>query len=465
MSNFSVKDDFKSSIVVFLVALPLCLGIALASGAPLISGIVAGVVGGIVIGFLSDSPVSVSGPAAGLTVIVSAGIIQHQGFSNFGIVVMLAGFIQLVLGLIKAGGHADLFPQATIRGMLAAIGLTLIIKQAPVALGKNQWSEIFNGVDLGIVTVSVISMAIILGWEPLAKKFGGALKIIPGQLIAVLVGVILNIKFQFVDSKNLVNVPHDIIGAFKFPDFHYFNSNVILTAFTIAIVASIETLLCTDAADAMLASRKKTNKNRELVAQGVGNFVSGLLGGLPLTAVIVRTSTNIAAGGKSKFSSIFHGFWLLGCVLLIPGLLNKIPLATLSCILLVVGYKLTKPALYLDMAKRDAGQFTAFMVTIVAILTTDLLKGIMIGLVLAFILEIKKFSGVLFEAKVEGKTMVITFKKDISFFHKRSIMKALEDQEIEKVIFQNFNGVKKHIDIKETIDLYAKDNLNLEIVS
>lgn len=368
----NLKSDFASGLVVFLVALPLCLGIALASGAPLFSGIISGVVGGIVVGYLSQSHLSVSGPAAGLTAIVLTAITDLGAFNIFLLAVLIAGIIQLILGFIKAGTISNYFPNNVIEGMLAGIGVIIILKQIPHAFGydsdyegdesfmqqdgKNTFSELFdlvNHIDMGAIIIATLSLLILILWpkvDALRK-----IKLVPPALVAVIASVVLNEFFIRTGSQYAIGSEHlvslevpstfdDFKNIIVLPDFTAItNPKVWIVAVTIAIVASIETLLCIEAADRMDVQKRYTNTNVELKAQGVGNIVSSLLGGLPMTSVVVRTSANSAAGAKSKMSAIIHGVLLLISVLAIPAILNKIPLATLAAVLLLVGYKLAVP--------------------------------------------------------------------------------------------------------------------------
>lgn len=368
----NLKSDFASGLVVFLVALPLCLGIALASGAPLFSGIISGIVGGIVVGYLSQSHISVSGPAAGLTAIVLTAITDLGAFNVFLLAVLIAGIIQLALGFLRAGSISNYFPTNVIEGMLAGIGVIIILKQIPHAFGydadyegdetfkqadgQNTFSELFNIIDFihpGAVIITIISLIILIMWPKVdvLKR----IKLVPPALVAVIVSILLNEFFIItgnslaISQSHLVSLPvPTTLEEFKsiiiLPDFTAItNSKVWVVAFTIAVVASIETLLCIEAADRMDALKRHTNTNIELKAQGIGNVVSSLLGGLPMTSVVVRTSANNDAGAKSKMSSIIHGVLLLISVLAIPVILNKIPLATLAAVLLMVGYKLAVP--------------------------------------------------------------------------------------------------------------------------
>ncbi|WP_448700287.1 SulP family inorganic anion transporter [Mucilaginibacter sp. AW1-3] len=406
------KQDLSSGLVVFLVALPLCLGIALASGAPLLAGIITGIVGGIVVGFISGSQLAVSGPAAGLTTIVATAIISLHSYETFLVAVVLAGVIQIILGLIKAGKIGLYFPSNVIKGMLAAIGIILILKQIPHAFGydadtegdfafaqadhSNTFSEITNvlsRVSPGAIIIFVISMTILMLWDTLSKK----LKAIPSGLVVVIVGVLISIALQNAPAgfnlkgNSFVQLPlfsglSDFATNLKFPDFSKaMNMEVLTVAFTIAFVASLETLLSIEAVDKLDPLKRSTPLNRELLAQGVGNTIAGLLGGLPLTAVIVRGATNVSSGAKTKTSTIFHGILLLVAVLLIPGVMNKIPLASLAAILIMVGYKLAKVKLFKDMYKAGWNQFTPFIATVVAIILTDLLKGVLIGMAVSIV--------------------------------------------------------------------------------
>jgi len=402
------KQDLSSGLVVFLVALPLCLGIALASGAPLLSGIVTGVIGGIVVGFISGSQLAVSGPAAGLTTIVASAIISLHSYETFLVCVVLAGVIQIILGLVKAGKIGLYFPSNVIKGMLAAIGIILILKQIPHAFGydadaegdfafaqadhSNTFSEINNllsRLSPGAIIIFILSMAVLMLWDtPLFKK----VKAFPSGLVVVVLGVIAALVLQNapaafnLKANSFVQIPvFSSIGDFatnlKFPDFSKIaNMEVLTVAFTIAFVASLETLLSIEAVDKLDPLKRSTPLNRELIAQGIGNSVAGLLGGIPLTAVIVRGATNVNSGAKTKTSTIFHGTLLLVTVLLIPGIMNKIPLASLAAILIMVGYKLAKVQLFKDMFKAGWNQFTPFIITVVAIILTDLLKGVLIGM-------------------------------------------------------------------------------------
>ena len=463
------KSDLKSSLVVFLVALPLCLGIALASGAPMPSGLFAGIIGGIVVGYLSGSHVGVSGPAAGLTVIVLNGITQLGSFEIFTVAVFMAGVFQIIFGLIKGGMIGNYFPTAVVRGMLAAIGLILIIKQYPNALGLIKG----GGVQYGILIISVCCLSLMLFWEKMAYKGLKYFKLVPGALVAVGLSILMNAVYQSffprlaLGSEYLVQMPFhgglsEIFAMVRLPDFsHIFDGPVIQIALTIAIVASLETLLCVDAADKIDPDKRVTSKDRELLAQGFGNAVSGLVGGLPITAVIVRTSANIESGNKTKLSAILHGVWLITCVALIPNILNLIPLASLACVLLLVGYKLCKPMHFLQMNKRGSDQLFIFCTTILAILATDLLKGIFVGIVVAVMFELNKLNRQPFTISHESDKSVLEFTNNVGFFHKPQVDKAIASAPHgKKVHVRGTKKVKIHVDVLELLN----DHKNVEIV-
>ena len=445
-SGFSskyLKDDLPAGLVVFLVALPLCLGIALASGAPLFAGIISGIVGGILVAFLSGSALSVSGPAAGLTVIVLNGITELGSYETFLFAVVLAGIIQVVLGYLKAGVIGYYFPSSVIKGMLAAIGIILILKQVPVAIGYMKDSGVQY--HIGAVVIAASSIAIILIWDlPGLKKFA-FFKFVPGALIAVIVGILLNNAFiafhpeWILDASQLVNLPkaasmNDFVNQFTLPDFTQFaNYKVYVLAVTIAIIASLESLLSTEAADKLDPFKRVTPTNRELKAQGIGNIVSGLIGGMPMTAVIVRTSANVNAGGKTKLSAIFHGLLLLVSVAFFASFLNQIPLPCLAAVLLLVGYKLAKVSLFKEMYKLGWEQFIPFIITVVAIQFSDLLKGITLGMLVAifYILRTNYRRDYKFhqDAKVDGGIITITLSEHVTFINKGSIALKLSNIE------------------------------------
>lgn len=482
------KSDFQSSLVVFLVALPLCLGIALASNAPMAAGLYAGIIGGIIIGTFSGSSISVSGPAAGLTVIV-AGAIQTLGsFEAFTLAVFISGLLQIIFSLFKGGTIGDYFPTSVIKGMLAAIGIILILKQFPHAVGYdsdfmgdesfeeksggNTFSQLLQAFRLfhpGAVVVSLIAMAIMMTWENQAARKIKFFQLIPGALVAVIFSIVLNFSFGFISSdlvlsgEHLVTLPFsggfgDFFGGFNMPDWSQMtNPKIFAAGVTIALVGSIESLLSVDAADKIDEEGRVTDKNRELLAQGIGNSLSGLIGGLPITAVIVRTSANVTAGAKSKLSAIFHGLWLMLCVIFIPHLLNMIPLAALAAVLLLVGYKLTKPELIKKMYEKGMNQFIPFAFTIFAILFTNLLMGILIGIVVGFVFVIKSNMHKSIVMVKEENMFLIKFYKDVSFLQKATLQKIFGGiPENATVILDGSTSVFVDDDIVDVIEEFMK---------
>lgn len=453
--------DIPSGLVVFFVALPLCLGISLASGAPLLSGLVTGIVGGVLVSWLSGSQLAVSGPAAGLTVIVLNGVETLGSFEAFLLAVVIAGFIQLVLGFLKAGVIGLYFPSSVIKGMLAAIGLILILKQIPHFLGadedffgemqffqpdgRNTFSEIgyaLSTIQVGALIIGIISLTIILLWDNPKIKNNKFLKLIPGALVAVLLSIALNALFiEFmpelaVTASHLVNLPSlgsfsDLKTELQFLDFGAItNPSLYLVAFTIAIVASLETLLSIEAIDKLDPHKRRSDTNRELKAQGIGNMVAGLIGGLPMTAVIVRGSTNVASGAQTRVSSFVHGTFLVLSLFFLAGLMNRIPLSALAAVLLVVGYKLTKLPLYRTQFKLGHEQFVPFIVTVLAILFTDLLIGICVGLAVGIFYILKaNYKSPYFYHKEEHKDkeiIRIKLSEHVSFLNKASIILTLD---------------------------------------
>ncbi len=456
----TLKNDIPASIVVFFVALPLCLGIALASGAPLFSGLIAGIIGGIVVGSLSGSKIGVSGPAAGLAAIVLAAIATLGSYQNFLLAVVLGGIIQLIFGFLRAGIIGYYFPSSVIKGMLTGIGIIIILKQIPHFFGydadpegdfafiqidgENTFSEIINSINYikpGSALIGLVSLGILILWGNVLSKKGKFFQIVQGPLVAVVVGIIFYVLTQShetlsIDSTHLVSVPvpdsvDSFLGQFSFPNFmEITNPEIWIVAFTIALVASLETLLCVEATDKLDPHKNVTPTNRELLAQGTGNIISGLIGGLPITQVIVRSSANIQSGGRSKMSAIIHGFFLLISVMLIPTLLNMIPLSVLAAVLLIVGYKLAKPSLFIKMYELGWKQFIPFTVTVLGIVFTDLLKGIGMGLAVGIVvILIKSYQNSHFlhiEDKSNGKHKIkMTFAEEVTFFNKGAILKEL----------------------------------------
>ena len=480
----NLKSDFSAGLVVFLVALPLCLGIAMASGAPLFSGIISGIVGGLVVGYLSTSHLSVSGPAAGLTAIVLTAITDLGAFDIFLTTVFIAGIIQLILGFIKAGSISNYFPTNVIEGMLAGIGVIIFLKQIPHAFGydkdyegdlsflqpdsENTFSEIFHlisHVQLGSIIITLLSLFILITWSKV--EFLKKIKLVPPALVAVIVSILLNEFFIISGSsfsikrEHLVSLPvpnsiEEFKSIFILPNFSALaNTKVWIIGITIAIVASIETLLCIEAADRMDEQKRFTNTNVELKAQGIGNIISSLLGGLPMTSVVVRTSANNTAGAKSKLAAIIHGLLLTICVISIPTILNKIPLATLAAVLLLVGYKLANPKIIFHFWAKGKYQFVPFIATFVAVVFTDLLKGVALGMIISilFVLKgnLKRAYSFKKEEYLDGDIIHINLAQEVSFLNKAAIKSTLNEiPENTKVI----------IDASETIYI-AHDILDL----
>lgn len=497
----NLKTDLPSGLVVFLIALPLCLGIALASGAPLFSGLITGIVGGIVVGSLSGSKLSVSGPAAGLTVIVLSAIDSLGSYEGFLVAVVLAGIFQLIFGYIKAGIVSHYFPSSVIKGMLSAIGIILILKQIPHAVGydadyegdldftqpdgENTFTELLKALDyfeLGAVIIFIVSIAILLIWDNPKLKSKQFFKLIPGGLVVVLIGIIINQIFiltspeLYLKSSHLVSIGAESgLAAFfdklAFPDFNYlFNKEVYVVAITIAIVASIETLLCIEAIDKLDPEKDVTSTNRELKAQGVGNIVAGLLGGLPLTSVIVRSSANLDAGAKSKLSAIIHGILIFIAVVFLTSFINLIPLASLAAILILVGYKLAKVQIFKKMYSIGWDQFLPFVITILAILFTDLLKGIGIGMVVSifYILKNNYQHAFYFEKKksADSKEIKIKLSEDVTFLNKGNLLVTLRNIPNDtKVLIDGSKTRNIDHDVKEVIQnfIQSAEHRNIEV--
>ena len=555
----NLKSDFASGLVVFLVALPLCLGIALASGAPPLAGIISGIVGGIVVGYLSQSHLSVSGPAAGLTAIVLTAITDLGSFNVFLLAVLLAGILQLILGFIKAGTISNYFPNNVIEGMLAGIGVIIILKQIPHAFGydpdfegdesfiqadgQNTFSELFSVLDhvnFGSIIIAVLSLAILILWNKV--EFLKNIKLVPAALVAVVLSILLNEFFiqsgstLAIASGHLVNLPvPSTLAEFQniivTPDFTAItNSKVWIVAVTIAIVASIETLLCIEASDRMDTLKRYTDTNVELKAQGIGNIVSSLLGGLPMTSVVVRTSANHNAGAKSKMSTIIHGVLLMVSVLAIPFILNKIPLATLAAVLLMVGYKLAVPNIkhfahympkevnvlvlalvavliaisnsYMNLVigfsvlsalilaycifkylkddefaqnvKRNQYLYFPFFATTIAVVFTDLLKGVALGMIISIIFvlkgNLKRAYSFRKEEYVDGDIIHIDLAQEVSFLNKSAIKTTLSEiPENSKVIINASDTVYIAHDVLDLIKEFKKirskeENIKVKLV-
>lgn len=503
-----VKNDASAGIVVFFVALPLCLGIALASGAPLFAGVIAGIVGGVIVGAFSSSALGVSGPAAGLAVIVFSAIEKLGTWQAFLLAVVLAGMIQFIMGLSKLGVIAYYFPSSVIKGMLTGIGLIIVLKQIPHALGYNKDYEgnvsfqqlndentfsafpgaIANTLQLitpGALLITAITLIILLLWETVLTKKHKIFKIIQGPLVAVVVGVLLNYLFTSgvinltLNDDQVVNLPvttgiADFFNQFMLPDFSRITDlKIYVTALTIAIVASLETLLCVEATDKLDPEKRVTSTNNELKAQGIGNFISGLIGGLPITQVIVRSSANISFGAKTKLSTIIHGILLMICAMTIPQVLNMIPLATLACILIVVGFKLAKPALFKEMYKLGWSQFVPFIATVIGVVFTDLLQGIALGMIFGvFYILRNNFRNPFYMIKNKheaGLEYKIVLSEEVSFLNKGSILQMLNHVPGNaKVVIDGSNSRVIDYDVVEIINNFKTraemENIKLEVV-
>ncbi|MCH9697309.1 MAG: SulP family inorganic anion transporter [Gammaproteobacteria bacterium] len=480
----NLKTDLPASLVVVFVAIPLCLGIALASGAPLFSGLIAGIIGGIVVGTLSGSSQGVSGPAAGLAVIVLTAIQSIDNFQVFLVAVVIAGAIQIGLGLLKAGIIAYFFPSSVIKGMLSGIGIIIFLKQIPHAFGYDKdyegdldfyqpdgqttFSELSQMIDFispGAVLLSLFSLTILILWENKLAKLHSIFRVVQGPLVVVILGAVFQVValkyFPHLAARadQLVSIPvaeslTEFLTFFSFPDFSAITrSDIWILGLTLAIVASLETLLCVEATDKLDPHKRVTPTNRELIAQGTGNIISGFIGGLPITQVIVRSSANIQSGAQTKLSAIFHGILLLFFTLFIPQLLNLVPLSVLACILLVVGYKLAKPALFVSMYKLGALQFVPFIATILGIMFTDLLKGIVIGLLIGICVILRdnfRNSHFLHIEKSEGAHAVkLTLAEEVSFLNKGAISRVL-------------NSFKQGTDL--TIDLSKCYSIDYDVI-
>ena len=487
LRNF--KYDVPSAIVVFLVALPLCLGIALASGAPLFSGLIAGIVGGLIVAPLSGSPLGVSGPAAGLAVIVYGAIEELGAYPTFLAAVVVAGITQMILGALRAGVIGYYFPSSVIKGMLSGIGIIIFLKQIPHAVGydadpegdlsfiqqdgHNTFSELkwmLDSLNPTATLIAALGLAILILWErPFMKKLSFT-TIIQGPLVTVVMGILIamnttTIEGWILTADHMVAIPvteglDGFLGQFTTPDMSAFTNPAIYTiGITMAVVASLETLLCVEATDKLDPFKRVTPTNKELWAQGAGNVVSGLIGGLPITQVIVRSSANIQSGGRTKASAFIHGSLLLICAYAIPKVLNMIPLAALAAILLIVGWKLAKPALFIAMWKKGQSEFIPFTVTVVGIVMTDLLTGIALGLVVAIVyilwdnfklpykFDIKNYKA--------GEPIRIEFSESVSFLNKASIQRTLNTlPDGSRVVLDARNSLRIHPDVVEIVEQF-----------
>ena len=495
---YNLHKDLPASLVVFLVAVPLCLGIAMASGAPLVSGMISGIIGGSIVGALSRSPLGVSGPAAGLAAIVLLAIEQLGSFPVFLSAVILCGCFQLLFGFAKAGFIGYFFPSSVIKGMLAGIGIIIILKQLPHAVGYdhvfegslsfsqedgfNTFSElgrIFKLIRPGPLLIAIQAFTILILWEtPWIKKhklFGS----IPGPLLAVGNGIFMGVIFSQIpeltlSKDQLVALPviqdySDMFKLFTFPDLSaVLRPDVILAGFTMAVIASIETLLCVEASDKIDPYKRMTPTSRELLAQGAGNIVSGSLGGLPLTQVIVRSSTNTLAGAVTQSSAIFHGLWLLASLILFPSVMNLIPLSSLAVILIFVGYKLANPVLFKEMAQQGYEQLVPFLVTIIGILFTDLLTGVLIGLGVSMMIILRSNYLSPFYAVPDlsnhEQQLQIQLAEEMSFLTKANLIHTLANlPDRLEVVLDASKTRRMHPDIKEVIEDFLVNAKTREI--
>ncbi|HTS43024.1 MAG TPA: SulP family inorganic anion transporter [Puia sp.] len=450
-----LKYDLPAGLSVFLVALPLCLGIALASGAPLYSGLLSGIIGGILVALISGSQLAVSGPAAGLTTLVSASIISLGNYNIFLLAVIIAGLFQIFLGLLKLGSIASYFPSSVIKGMLAAIGIILIAKQIPIALGYDQpdfWTSGFlklfsskdvsgsfqhfsHHISLGPILISVISLVLLIILQlPFAKN----IKLLPAPLLIVVIGIGANILFKETPSplalkqSQSVNIPSNVFSNISFPDLSkiFSNAEIWKDGITIGLLATLETLLCIEAIDKLDRHNRITPVNRELIAQGIGNMTCGFLGAIPMTAVVVRGAANVDAGARTKLSAFTHGLFLLLSIILITFVLNLIPYASLSAILLITGFNLTKPKLYRNVWSLGWKQFLPFIITIIVILATDLLIGVSIGLLISIYFIVRnnfKAEYKIINSKINGNdNYLIRLNSNVTFLNKVNLQKSLD---------------------------------------
>lgn len=497
------KSDFPASIVVFLVAMPLCLGIALASGAPLFSGVISGIIGGIVVSLLSGSPLGVSGPAAGLAVLVYAAIEELQSFEAFLLVVVIAGILQIIFGYLKAGVVAYYFPTSVIKGMLSGIGIFIIIKQLPYLVGYTEvgggftlfgdnvikqivvnFQIVIASINKGSTVIALSALLILIVWDQPFMKRLSFTKMVSGPLVAVLSGIGLFVAFQGIEgweltTKQMVSIPvsenfTEFKAMFSSPDFgELLNPRVYVLALSLAAVASIESLLCSEATDKLDPQKRVTPVNKELVAQGVGNIFAGMLGGIPVVQVIVRSSANIQSGGKTRASSFLHGVLLLICALSIPSLLNMIPLASLAAILVVVGFKLAKPSIFKEMYAKGRPHFIPFIVTILGIIFIDLLSGIGLGMAIAFfnvLYDNYRIPYHVVETDIHGgHPFKIRLSETVSFLNKGGILHSLNQlPDGAHLVIDASKTNSIHPDVVEMIDDFTENaktrNIKVEII-
>ena len=500
-----IKSDFPAGVVTFFVALPLCLGISLASDAPLFSGIITAIIGGIVVGYLSKSPLGVSGPAAGMTIIVAAGIARlggEQGYEHFLMAVVLAGALQVLFAFLRMGKLGNFFPASVVKGLLASIGLILIFKQIPHGLGddqiyegidsfinpaddRNTFQEIFyalSNVNIGALFVFVIGLTLMVVLRaPKMKEYLPFLKVLPVPLFVVFLGVLLNAAYRAffpeiaLTEEHLVNIPtwqevsQGQASYFDFPSISkLFTQEMWITAFTVALVASVETLASLDAIEKLDKYKRVVPLSRELGVQGIGNMLCGLFGGLPLTFVIIRSSANIDAGARTKLSAIIHGFLMLFSVFLIPQILNQIPLAALASILIFIGYQLASPTVFKSMYSKGLSQFAPFVLTIIAIFFTNLLWGLIIGLIIGVMFVMSAgFRNAMVLTK-DKNNYLIRFFRDVSFLNKGTLRDKLYS--VPSNAFLIIDGTKPFFidkDIIETIEEFRETakikNITIEI--
>jgi MFS superfamily sulfate permease-like transporter len=497
-SNF-LRHDAPAGMVTFLVALPLCLGIALGSGASLFSGVISGIVGGIVVGLLSGSQVSVSGPAAGLAVIILTSIHAIGSYKGFLVAVVLSGVFQVVFGVFRLGVIADYVPNSVIKGMLAGVGLLIVLKQIPHALGRdrdymgdfafleiggnNTLKDIAAAVasaSIGAVIIFLLGLAVLLLWEKLAQK-SRLFQLVPGPLAVVALGIALNYafgeampSFKIVESEHLVNLPvpgsaAEFFRQFTLPDFSVFGTkSVWIAAATIAVVGSLESLLSLEAADRLDPYKRISSSSRELWAQGIGNVVSGLLGGLPVTSVVVRTAASVSAGARTWMSAFTHGILLLASVILLPSVLRLTPVASLATILIVVGYKLTKPSLYRAVYLQGLDQFIPFATTVIGVVFTDLLMGVLAGFAcgLFFVIRTNHHEGITVVSK--DLDYLFQFTKNASFINKNEFRRKLRELPNDAhVLIDGTRAIFIDHDILEILDDFRKlapyKNIQIEL--
>lgn len=439
------RQDLRASLTVYLIALPLCLGIALASGTSIASGFIPGIIGGIFVGLLTDSSVSVSGPAAALAVVVMSSLLSLGSFEGFALAVFISGGIQALLGILRLGSFADFFPAAVVKGMLAALGLIVILNQIPAAL--LSWP------------ISLSTLVVIILWEKITPKT--SLSHLPGPFLAIVVAALIA---RFLDSDPSIYVqvpflgPSDFFSHLTTPDWEQWkNPAVYLWAFTFSLIGSLLSVMSIETADRLSPGNHLANKNRELLVQGGANLLSGLWGGLPVTAVYVRTSANYEAGGRTNLSTIFHGLWLFVSVAFVSKFFNLIPIPALAIVLIVVGYKLNRPSLYRSSYAHGATQFFPFISTIAAILFLGPLVGIAVGLLIGIIFIVRSNLQKCMTLVSEDENYLLRFYKDVSFVHKNELKRLLDEVPAGSyLIIDRIPGVHLDQDIEEVIEDFSE---------